>query len=293
MGEQHSESFVANGNSGVQQHEDAALKTSMQFFADELLPYLGIEGKVISFAPTELVHLEIKKLYQDFNLVMEDGAWKHFEFQSTNEGIDGLKRFRTYEAMTSYQHKVAVTTYVLYSGTIKNPMTEFTEGINTYRVYPIIMQHRDGDKLIRELLEKVESGTVLEKEDLVPLALCPLMGGTLSQKQRIWSALTITRNARAVDAQIVEKIEAVIYAMAEKFLNPDDKKLLREVVKMTELGQMLVNDGIEQGIEKTRMDLVKKKLQKGKTVEEIADALEESVEVVQELIAKIQSGTEE
>ena len=110
-------------------------------------------------------------------------------------------------------------------------------------------------------------------------------------------ALTITRNAKAVDVQIVEKIEVVIYAMAEKFLNPDDKKLLREVVKMTELGQMLVNDGIEQGIEKgiekTRMDLVKKKLLKGKTVEEIADALEESVEVLQELNAKIQSGTEE
>ena len=110
-------------------------------------------------------------------------------------------------------------------------------------------------------------------------------------------ALTITRNAKAVDVQIVEKIEVVIYAMAEKFLNLDDKKLLREVVKMTELGQMLVNDGIEQGIEKgiekTRMDLVKKKLLKGKTVEEIADALEESVEVLQELIAKIQSGTEE
>ena len=35
------------------------------------------------------------------------------------------------------------------------------------------------------------------------------------------------------------------------------------------------------------------KLLKGKTVEEIADALEESVEVLQELIAKIQSGTEE
>ena len=28
--------------SDIQQQEDAALKTCMQFFADELLPYLGI-----------------------------------------------------------------------------------------------------------------------------------------------------------------------------------------------------------------------------------------------------------
>ena len=119
----------------IQQHEDAALKTSMQFFAEELLPYLKIPGKVVGFAPTELVHLELQKLAQDFNLVMEDGTWKHFEFQSTNEGTIGLKRFRSYEALASYQHKVQITTYVLYSGTILNPMTELQEGINTYRVY--------------------------------------------------------------------------------------------------------------------------------------------------------------
>ena len=39
-------------SSGIQQHEDAVLKTSMQFFADELLPYFNIKGKVVSFAPT-------------------------------------------------------------------------------------------------------------------------------------------------------------------------------------------------------------------------------------------------
>ena len=47
--------------SGIQQHEDAVLKTSMQFFAEELLPYFNIKGKVVSFAPTELVHLDLQK----------------------------------------------------------------------------------------------------------------------------------------------------------------------------------------------------------------------------------------
>ena len=61
------------------QAEDAALKTTMQFFADELLPYFHIEGKVIGFGPTELVRLELQKLFQDFNLIMEDGSWKQFD----------------------------------------------------------------------------------------------------------------------------------------------------------------------------------------------------------------------
>ena len=63
-------------SSDIQQHEDAVLKTCMRFFADELFPYFKIEGKVVSFAPTELVHLELQKLFQDFNFIMEDGRWK-------------------------------------------------------------------------------------------------------------------------------------------------------------------------------------------------------------------------
>lgn len=98
----------------------------MQFFSEDILPFLGIEGKVVSAAPTESIHLELKKLFEDFNLIMEDGTWKHFEFQCTDNGVDDLKRFRSYEAVASYTYGVEITTYVLYSGKIRRPVTEFT-----------------------------------------------------------------------------------------------------------------------------------------------------------------------
>lgn len=235
-------------SSAVQQYEDAILKTSMQFFAEELLPYLGIHGKVVSFAPTELVHLELKKLAQDFNLVMEDGSWKHFEFQSTYHGLEDLKRFRTYEAMASYQNKVAITTYVLFSGKIKNPLTEYTEGINTYRICPIIMQDHDADLLFLQLQEKIDSGQQLTKGDLIPLVLCPLMSGGISIKDRIKLSFSITRNATSAKSEDVRKIDAMLYAMAEKFLETLDLDELKEELSMTRLGQMIYDDGIAKGI---------------------------------------------
>lgn len=75
-----------DNNEAYRQTEDAVLKTVMQYFKDELLPYWGFKEKAVGIAPTELVHLELQKLFQDFNLVMEDGSWSHFEFQSKNEG---------------------------------------------------------------------------------------------------------------------------------------------------------------------------------------------------------------
>lgn len=83
---------TCQGDDVYRQTEDAVLKTVMQYFKDELLPYWGFQEKAVGIAPTELVYLEMQKLFQDFNLIMEDGSWSHFEFQSKNEGLEGLKR---------------------------------------------------------------------------------------------------------------------------------------------------------------------------------------------------------
>lgn len=239
------------------QHEEAALKTAMHFFAEELLPFWGIEGKVVGFAPTEQVHLEIQKLYQDTNLIMEDGSWKHFEFQSKNEGLAGLKRFRQYEATASRQYGVSVITYVLFSGKIQNPMTEFTEGINTYRIIPIIMKKENADSFLKELLEKKNAEKPITREELVRLTLCPLMGGEIGIKQRLQIAYEIARGETAVTKEEIQKIEAVIYAMADKFLDGLDMEEFVEGMKMTRLGEMLVKEGKQEGMKEKETEIIK------------------------------------
>ena len=268
------------------QREDAVLKTTMQFFADELLPFFQIDGKVVGFGPTELVHLELQKLFEDFNLVMEDGSWKHFEFQSTDGGIKDLRRFRTYEAVASYHHNTDVSTYVLYSGNIKNPTTELKTGINTYRVQPIIMKGKAVEEIFENIHAKIQSDEMLTKEDLVPLTLCVLMGGEMPLKDRVINAFDITRLAREKQGMDVSKIEAVVYAMAEKFMDSVTIEQLKEAVGMTRLGQMMFNDGVETGIIQGREDA---KIQIAKNLlavlndKEIAERTELAIDVVKKL----------
>lgn len=217
----------------AQQHEDAALKSAISFFADELLPYLGIQGKVIGYAPTEVVHLEVKRLLQDFNLIMSDGSWKHFEFQSKNEGIEGLRRYRSYEALTSYQ----------YNGVL------------------------DG------LKRKMEAGKVLTREDLVPLSLCLLMGGTLSHKERVKTAFDITRNTEGVSTEDLAKIEAIVFVMADKFLNQAEMEEIKEEIRMTNLLQRLLEEEKEKMIEEVRERV--REEEKEKVIEEVRERVRE------------------
>lgn len=268
----------------VSKHEDVALKVTAQFFSDDILPVLAIEGKVVEILSTESIHLDLKKGYEDFNFLMEDGTIKHFEFQSTNKGREDLKRFRMYESLLSYQHKKDVITYVLFSGNIKNPMTELTSGISTYRIQPIIMQDKNADKVIAELQRKVDAGELLTKADLLPLVLSPLMGGEMSQKERVIAAYDITKKAAGVDAEVIRKVEAVLYIMADKFLDSAEMEQLKGEIKMTRLGQMLYDDGKEAHL----ISLVQKKLAKGKSVEVIASEVEEEVDTVNALIKEME-----
>ena len=157
----------------ISQHEDTVLKATAQFFREEIMPVLNIEGTVVSVLPTE--------------------------------------------------------------------------GINTYRIQPIIMKGKDADAVIAELKRKIETKEELTKADLLPLVLCPLMGGAMSQKERISAAYDITRNATGTDAEVIRKVEALVYVMADKFLEKAEMEQLKKEIKMTALGKMLYDDGVKDG----------------------------------------------
>lgn len=54
---------------------------------------------------------------------------------------------------------------------------------------------------------------------------------------------------------MIDKIETVLYVMADKFLDAVEMEELTEVVGMTRLGQKLVNKGREEGREEERLEL--------------------------------------
>lgn len=206
--------------------------TFMQFFREELLPYLGVKEKIVEVVSTVSVDSNINKLCQGYNFITENDDWLHFEFQSTNEGVEGLKRYCASEASISYQYDAKVTTYVLYSGNIKNPMTEFTAGVNTYRVIPITMREKNVDELIAKLRGKLEQGEALTKKDVMPLVLSPLMDGEMPQKERFLEAYRITQSATDMKKTEKEKIETGIYVMAEKFLEEKELEQLKKELRM-------------------------------------------------------------
>lgn len=73
------------------------------------------------------------------------------------------------------------------------------------------------------------------------------MSSALSRKETLKEALLLAKTGDSVTAQ---KSIAILYALADKFLDNCDLDEIREVTAMTRLGQMLYDDGFKKGEEK-------------------------------------------
>lgn len=243
--------------------EDLVLKSSMQFFGDELLSYLGITAEPVTVGPTEFVYLTAKQLYEDFNFIKPDRSWIHLEFESDGIREEDLRRFRSYEAVTSFIRRADITTYVICSSTVKEIRFELNTGYNTYRIIPVRLKDRDSDELFAGLFKKQKQGVKPNRADLVPLLLATLMSGNTDQKERIILANRLITESGTLSESDMVRMQAVLYTLANKFLSKDDLNQVKEALFMTPLGQMLVNDGIEKGMEMGMEKGIKKGIEKG------------------------------
>ena len=276
--------------------EDAAFKTAAQYFGTVLLPYLGIKGPLKYVAPTETVQLEVRKMYQDFNYIMENGTWLHLEFESDSINSEDLRRFWQYDASICRTFKTDVITYVICSSKVRHPLTKLQCGINTYKVRVIRLKDSDADKLLDEMTQKQKRGEHLKTADVVQAILTPLMSGSMTVKERILCTLKLLKQEEAnLNREELDKLHSVLYAFAVKFLEHDDLLEVKEALRMTVLGEMIWEDGYQDGYKggyqggyqggelHKIISQICKKLKRGLAIPQIALEVEEDVSYVEKI----------
>lgn len=227
--------------------EDRALKVAAQFMGKELLPFLGVKCAIKRVAPTEQIYLQTEAFSEDFNYELLEGGLLHLEFESDVITKEDLRRFRVYEALLSYQYKTAVTTCVICTAAAKNIPNELKEGINSYRVQIVRLKNWNADEII-SALEVKQRNMSLEREELLRLILTPLMGGKMPQPERIRRSFQLLREEQKIrKTSGLSQMQAVLYALAEKFLSVGEMQKIKEEIHMTRLGQMIFDDGLEEG----------------------------------------------
>ena len=122
--------------------------------------------------------------------------------------------------------------------------------MSCYHVRVVCLKDWDADTLIRDLEEKQKIKR-LEREELLKVILTPLMSGKLPQSERIRRSLFLLRGEQEnQEKSELLKMQAVLYTLAEKFVQKEELEKVKEEFYMTRLGQMIFDDGVKKGMEK-------------------------------------------
>ncbi|HJC14844.1 MAG TPA: hypothetical protein H9705_03295, partial [Candidatus Fusicatenibacter intestinigallinarum] len=233
-----------------------------------------------------------RRLEEDFNFEMQDGSYRHLEFESYRISTKDLRRFREYEAFIGMSFDAPVSTFVICTANVKKRKTELVNGDSVFRIQVIYLKDRNGDRILRWLDKRRAKGKPIGAKRLLPLLLTPLMSGELPLEERICRGLDLLRCEEAgIEKDTRRKMETILYALAVKLLDGNALEKVKEKFGMTLLGEMLVADGMRKGMQEGMqkglqiklISMVRKKMLRGYDPAQIADVLEEEPEKVEKI----------
>jgi len=246
------------------QYRDLIQKHVSGLFRDSALEFYGIKtAKIVELINVELPDIVVKGSSTDFIFLLEDNTYLHLEFQTTYN-IDDLIRFAGYDLRLYARDGRKIVTVVIYIADVEEADVELDVGSMVYRPEKVMMIDYDGNIIYQDLCMKINTGLDLTDEDILNLIFLPLMKHTIPRDE-------LARNSVELANTIQDKTKrdlclAAVFAFASKYLNKSEMEKLKEVVRMTDLVDMIV----EEAVEKKEIEIIKNMLRLNQPIENIA-----------------------
>lgn len=265
-------------NTKVSQHaNDIIQKYASGLFRNATLEFYGIKTpKIKELINVELPIIEVGESSSDFIFLLEDNSYLHFEFQTTYNKSD-LTRFAYYDLRLFECDGRNITTVIIYPSGVKKADTELNIGSLLYNPNKIMMIDYNGNAIYEELENKIRDGNILDDVDMLKLIFLPLMKTDMSRD-------VLTVNSIKLAQTIPDSIKrnaciAADFAFGSKYLTESDWEKIKEVIKMTDLATMLIEDAIQDD----RIEIAKSMLKDKANIDFISKHTKLGKSIIQEL----------
>ena len=167
----------------------------------------------------------------------------------------------------------SITTVIIYSADVKKANTNLNIGSLLYSPDKIMMYDYNGNAIFEELENKIKSGHDINDIDMLNLILLPLMRNTIPKEDLAVKSIKLAQTIP--DKTKRNTCIASVIAFANRYLSENKLNELLEVLKMTDLATML--------IEEREIEIAKKALRKGSSIDFVKDITGLSIDTIQEL----------
>ncbi len=266
------------------QNKDIVSKLFGQQMKGKTLSLFGLKSdlKVVDVKPTNIPIVQARELRMDNLFVLEDGSIAILDYESAYKKSNFTKYGRYIMDVIDRYLKEGkepdIHMMVLYTADIEKAEASLTRtacSIQTEASYLIGVPSEEWLEHARTCIaEKNVSDEVLMHLVLLPLTY----KGEEKKQEAIKECVHLAR-------QIPDKEQeafalAGILSFTDKVITKETQKYIKEVLSMTQVGKMLMDEGRQEGRQEEAKKNARNMLRRGDSVEDIAEVLELPVETV-------------
>lgn len=238
----------------VYQNKDVASKVMADTLKGKSLAAFGLPHlKIMDVLPTNLPAIESNELRLDNLFLLNDKSLAILDYESKFDKENFVKYInyiarvlRRYAVNRQLDKLNQIKMVVIYTADVESAESVYNLGGLTLNIESAYLIKLDTNGIYRRIKNRIESGEKLTEEELMELMVLPLTVKGRKEKQKI--IIQAVELARILPEQR-QRIDALagILTFSDKVIDEAYKKKIKEEIQMTQVGQMLIEEGMELG----------------------------------------------
>lgn len=239
------------------QNKDVASKTMAEALKGKTLAAFGLPHvRITDILPTNLPAVESNELRLDNLFLLDDSSVAILDYESVFDTENFVKYInyiarviKRYAIQKQLETLTCLKMIVIYTADVECADICYDLGGIVLKIEPAYLIHMDSDEIYKRLDEKIRRGDPLSDDELMELMILPLtVKGSPGKQEIIVATVNLAKHLPVRDKQL--QALAGILTFSDKVIDNAYKKRIKEEMQMTQIGQMLIDEGMERGMER-------------------------------------------
>ncbi len=288
------------GNSEIAyQNKDIMSKILAENFKDKSLKVYGLDlPKIKEILPTNLPEIHVNEMKLDNLFLLEDSSVAIIDYESSVKWENNLKYVnyivRVLGRYKKEERPKQIRMIVIYTADVEHAEDTFTAGCLTLKLEQAFLSRMDSDSIRNRIEQKIKNKEALSEEEVMEFIILPLTyKGVKAKQEAVKTAVELAKQIEDKEKQTF--LLSGILVFADKIIDSKTANYIREVMRMTQVAELFLEEGRAEGREEGRAEAraeAKKEKEKiilnlfrmGDGVDRIAKATEYSIEEIKKVI---------
>lgn len=275
---------------GITYHnKDIASKVTGEALVGKNFGVFGLpQIEIIGILPTNLPTMESNELRLDNLFVLSDGSVAIIDYESVFDKENFVKYInyiarviKRYANQKQLEQLKRIRMIVIYTADVESAECIYDLGGVVLVVESAYLVQQDTDQIMEKLEKKIQTGMMLTEEEQMQLMVLPLTMKGKEQKQKV-IVKSVQLAKQISEKEITLRVLAGILTFSDKIIDSEYKKLVKEEMGMTQIEQMIFEEGMEKGIEQGIKAFISDNLEGGISIEQLIVKLQNSFSLTQE-----------